>query len=66
MMSSHMAMPRQRYLDQVLHVFGHLRKYHNAEMVFDPSDPVIDAAKFEKQDWASSKVGMLMVLKHYQ
>ena len=26
-------------------------------MVFDPSDPVIDETKFEKQDWTSSEFG---------
>ena len=53
MMSSHMAMPIQGHLDQVLNIFGHLKKYHNSEMVFDPSDPVIDETKFEKQDWTA-------------
>ena len=46
MMSSHMAMPRQGHLDQVLHIFGHLKKYYSTEMVFDPSDPLIN----EKED----------------
>ena len=57
MMSSHMAMPRQGHLDQVLHIFGHLKKYHNNEMVFDPSNPVIDETNFEKRDWTSSEFG---------
>ena len=52
-MSSHLALPRQGHLEQVLHIFSHLKKYHNTEMVFDPSDPVIDEALFEKHDWAS-------------
>ena len=42
MMSSHMATPRQGKLYQVLIILGHLKKYHNTDMVFDPSDPVID------------------------
>ena len=38
MMSSHLAMPRKGHLDQVLHIFTYLRKYHNTEVVYDPSD----------------------------
>jgi hypothetical protein len=41
----------------VLHIFAHLRQYHSAEMVFDPSDPDIDEMKFEKKDWTSSEFG---------
>ena len=57
MMSSHMAMPRQGHLYQVLHTFGRIKKYHNTEMVFDPSDPVIDETNFDKRDWTSSEFG---------
>ena len=57
MMSSHLAMPREGHLNQVLHIFAYLKKYHNTEMVYDPSDPGIDDALFEKQDWASSEFG---------
>ena len=42
MMSSHLAMPRKGHLDQVLHIFAYLRKYHNTELVNDPSDPVVE------------------------
>ena len=59
MMSSHLALPRVGHLEQVLHIFAHLKKYHNTELVFDPSDPVIDEAKFEAKDWASSEFGHL-------
>ena len=59
MMSSHLALPREGHLDQVYHMFAHLKKYHNSEMVFDPSDPVIDEAIFEKKDWTSSEFGHL-------
>eukprot|EP00957_Ditylum_brightwellii_P152694 11623013-Ditylum_brightwellii.AAC.1 len=50
-------MPREGHLEQVLHIFAYLRKYHNSELVFDPSYPVIEASKFERQDWASSEFG---------
>ena len=51
MMSSHMALPREGHLAQLFHIFSYLRKYHNSELVFDPSDPVIDESKYQKQDW---------------
>ena len=47
MMSSHLAMPRKEHLDQVLHIFTYLRKYHNTELVYDPSDPVVEYDVFE-------------------
>ena len=59
MMSSHLALPRQGHFAQVLHIFAHLKKYHNTKMVFDPSDPVVDMADFELKDWASSEFGHL-------
>ena len=57
MMSSHMAMPREGHLEQMFHMFGYLRSHHNTEIVFDPSDPVIDMSRFQKRDWASSEFG---------
>ena len=57
MMSSHLALPRDEHLQQVLHIFGYLKKYYNTEMVYDPTDPVIDEQKFDRQDWTSSEFG---------
>lgn len=57
MLSSHLAMPRQGHLNQLYHVFAYLKKYHNAEMVFDPSDPVIDEALFDRHDWTTTPHG---------
>ena len=56
-MSSNMEIPRRGHLDQVLIIFGHLKKYHNTDTVFDPSNAVIDETKSEKQDWTSSEFG---------
>ena len=55
MMSSYLALPREGHLRQLLQIFAYLKKYHNTEMLFDPSDPVI--ALFEKRDWTSSEFG---------
>eukprot|EP00957_Ditylum_brightwellii_P096152 7325688-Ditylum_brightwellii.AAC.1 len=57
MMSSHLAMPRERHMAEVLWIFAHLRKYHNTELVFDPSDHVMDELAFEQKDWTSSEFG---------
>jgi len=57
MMSSHLALPREGHLVAVFHIFAYLRKYHNAELVFDPSDPVINESEFERKDWTSSEFG---------
>ena len=58
-MSSFMAMPREGHLEQLFHIFGHLKKYHNTELVFDPSDPIMDRSKFQRRDWTSSEFGHL-------
>ena len=50
--SSHMSMPREGHLEQLFHIFYH-QKYHNYEMVFDPSYPVIGESKFQRKEWAS-------------
>ena len=57
MMSLHLALPREGHLVQLFHMFAYLRKYHNSEIVFDPSDLVIDESEFELQDWTSSEFG---------
>ena len=57
MMSSHLAMPRKGHLDQVLHFFAYLHEYHNTELVYDPSDPVVEHDVFEQRDWMSSEFG---------
>ena len=42
MMSSHLAMSRKGHLDQMLHIFAYLHNYHNTELVYDLSDPVVE------------------------
>jgi hypothetical protein len=57
MMSSHLALPREGHLKQLFNIFAHLKKYHNTELVYDPSIPEIDKSKFEQKDWTSSEFG---------
>jgi len=57
MMSSHLALPRVGHLEKVLHIFGYLKKHHNAEMPFDPSYPEINEQEFVRQDWSNTVYG---------
>ena len=41
----------------MLHIFAYLKKYHNTELVYDPSDPVVDENDLKRRDWASSEFG---------
>jgi hypothetical protein len=56
-MSSHLVLPREGHLEQTLHIFAYLKKYHNSELVFDPTYPEIDKASFERQDWTATEFG---------
>ena len=57
MMSSHLALPREGHLEQVLHIFAYLKKHHNTELVYDPSDPVVDENDFKRRDSPPSEFG---------
>ena len=49
--------PSIYHLEQLYHMFAFLRKKHNSEMVFDPTEPEIDEASFEQQDWKDTVYG---------
>ena len=57
MMSAHLALPREGHMEQVLHIFAYLKKYHKTELVYDPRDPVVDENDFERRDWKSTEFG---------
>ena len=57
MMSSHFAPPREGHLKELFHIFDYLRKYHNSETVFDPSDPVVDERQSKEKYWTTSEFG---------
>ena len=57
MMSSHLALPREGHLEQVLHIFAYLKKSHNTELVYYPSDQVVDENDLERRDSVSSEFG---------
>ena len=54
MLSSHLALPREGHMQELLHVFAYLRKHLNSEMVFDPTEPDVDMNSFQRQDWSYS------------
>ena len=58
MLSSHLALPREGHLNPLYNMFAYLKSHHNAEMVFDPTEPEIDHALFERRDWTTSEVGL--------
>ena len=51
MMSSHMELPRRVYLEKVLHMFGYIKKHHNDEMVFNPSEHSVVKEELEREEW---------------
>ena len=55
MMSSCVALSREGHLEMLYRIFAHLKKYHNTEMVFDPSKPIINKNDFERKDWSCSE-----------
>ena len=34
-----LVLPRIGYLRQILEIFSHIKKYHNTELVYDPTSP---------------------------
>ena len=58
-MSSRVAFPRVGHLQNLLRIFGYLKKHHNAELVYDPSQQSLDQAGFDAKDWMSSEFGHL-------
>lgn len=51
LLSSHLAEPRIRYLEQALHIFSYLKCHINSHLVFDPNYISWDNASFESYDW---------------
>ena len=54
MMSSHLALPRERNLEEGLHMFSYLKSHADSEMLFDPSRVEFDKDLFPKTDWGYS------------
>ena len=56
-MSYHLVLQQEGLLSHLPQVFSYLQKYHNSDLVLNPSDPVIDKSIFEWKDWTSSEFG---------
>mmetsp|Transcript_11394 Transcript_11394/g.16562 ORF Transcript_11394/g.16562 Transcript_11394/m.16562 type:complete len:119 (+) Transcript_11394:1368-1724(+) len=54
MLSSHLVLPREGHLQELIHIFGYLKNNMNTKMVFDPIEPEIDVNAFLRQDWSYS------------
>ena len=49
MLLSHLAFPREGHLQQLFHMFAYLKRNHNSDMVFDPSQPIIDESLLDRK-----------------
>ena len=49
-----MALPQYGHLEQVFNIFAYLKKRHNTEMIYDPSEPFIEMDQFPREDWYHS------------
>ena len=47
MMSSCMFLLREENSNHPFPMIAYLNKHHNAELVFDPSDPAVDTSEFD-------------------
>ena len=57
MMATCVGLPRYGHLNTLYRIFGYLKTHHNAKMVFDPSQPVINESDFPDNDWSTSEFG---------
>ena len=49
MLSSHLVLPREGHMKELLHIFAYLKKHLNSEMVFNQSEPDIDMKSSQRQ-----------------
>ena len=61
MMSSHMALPKEGNIEQLIKVFTYIKTHQNAEICFEPSDPVVEESRFYRKDRTSSEFGHVEV-----
>lgn len=51
LMSSHLAMPREGHLEQVLHIVGYLKMHKKMRLMFDSAYPTMKESWFTTYDW---------------
>ena len=65
MLSSHLALPHEGHLEQVFQIFGYLKKYHNTELLYDPSNSEIGPMRFNEGTGCPVIMDMLMEKKNF-
>jgi hypothetical protein len=50
-MSAHLALPREGHLEQVIHMFGYLKKNPKRKIAFDYEHPRFKESRFSVYDW---------------
>ena len=51
LLSSHLALPREGHLEQIMHIFGYLKSHKKMRIMFDPDHPRISPNRFKSYDW---------------
>ena len=51
MLESHLALPREEYLEAVLNIVSYLRVKHNSRLYLDPTYPEIDYVSCNRHKW---------------
>ena len=49
--SSHLSLPREGHLEQVLHIIGYLKEHKRLRLMMDCSYPNINEDRFKHYDW---------------
>ena len=50
LMSTHLALPRQGHLEQIIHIFGYLKIHKKLRLLFDSDHPQISSNRFKTYD----------------
>ena len=54
LLSTHLAIPRKRHLEQVYHIFGYLKQRYRRRLLFDPEHTDISEERFTRFNWEYS------------
>ena len=50
-MSTHLALPRQGHIEQIIHIFGYLKIHKKLRLLFDSDQSQISSNRFKTYDW---------------
>ena len=51
LMSTHLALPQRGHLEQLYHIFGHLKAHPKCNLLFDLQHPKVDERAFKEYHW---------------